>query len=171
MLNNKRSFIAILVVTFFSVLMITQSVYCEYPKQYTEPERQNFSAKADLIFEGTISDVRQVGAGSINAIDGDITKYGSINDAMAIQGLDLRWVVTFKVDKIIKGEFPEKTFKILVHSPTESFGFLIDDIPIEQIDAIQGRYPGKGYGKKCRIYVHPTSIGDMIIGKEELSGK
>lgn len=166
---KKRKMVVVGIAIFLHMFLVSiPGVHCEQLRQPLDVERQNLSKDSDLILEGAISDVRQIEDADIDAVDGDITKYKNISDAISIRGLDLRWIITFTIDKIIKGECQQKEFRILVHSPAESFGFIIADMPIDEVDKIRGKYPGKGYGKKYRIYTKLTPNDRMIIGKEEI---
>ena len=65
-------------------------------------------------------------------------KYNNVNEML----WDLRWLVTFKIDKVLKGEMPKdkSIYNLLVHSPGTTFGLDIDK-------------DKTGSDKKYRIYV------------------
>ena len=86
------------------------SVFCcneAYAEEYTDEERAAITEQADLIFEGTSVAVAQISDGAT---------YHAVEEHR-----DLNWIVTFQVNKLLKGTFPEKTFSILVHSPALFF--------------------------------------------------
>jgi len=143
-------------------------VYCENPAS-TDPsrehltsisneERSQFQQEADLIFEGTISDVKIFKGDTVNALEGDLSKFGNIDQA--IDELESTWLVRFKVDKVTKGNFSKNIYDIFVHSPIDSFGFHISD---------SERNKKTECGKdKYRIYIKTYSLGDSMIFAEIL---
>ncbi len=58
-----------------------------------------FSRTPDLVFRGTVADIRQ------SPLDQSLTS----------------WVVTFRVDELISGEYGEEYFSFLLHSPDRFF--------------------------------------------------
>ena len=112
-----------------------------YVGGHSDSDIKWLSEKADLIFEGQCTAIVQF-----------LTTKGSFIDARAQHGIkyhnvdemlrDLPWLVTFKVDKILKGKLPEgkSTYNVLIHSPGTTFGLDIGK-------------NSKGSEKKYKIYV------------------
>ncbi|MDD5585311.1 MAG: hypothetical protein PHV55_09710 [Candidatus Omnitrophica bacterium] len=131
----------------------------EHLKRYAEQERAQFQQQADRIFEGTITDVAVFKGNTCNAFEGDLSKYKTID--AALDDLDLRWLVTLKIDNIIKGEFKKDTYEILVHSPVDSFGFHIGDA--------QRNVKRSAYGEeKYRVYIKIFPACPSMIAAEIL---
>ena len=119
---------------------------------YTEEQRQNISSQADLIIEGVFADVKMIGGKTaIDALARDPSAYENQKAMVA----ELPWVMTFDVKKVIKGEYPEMKFNVLVHSPGTQFGVEFSD-------------PKPSEGKKYRIYVKAAPKGRVLIGQELL---
>jgi len=136
-----------------------QSAAKEHLKHYTNDMRAQFQEQADLIFEGTIIDVSLFKGDTVNALEGDLSEYNSIDEAL--DDLDLRWLVAFKVDRITKGEFLKDRYEILIHSPVDSFGFHIGN-PEKGID--RDKYGAERY----RIYIGRFPIATSMIVAEIL---
>jgi hypothetical protein len=112
-----------------------------YSEPFSEAEIQFFSKEANLIFEGQCSALAQLSEAREVFIDARAQhgiKYNNINEMLS----DLPWVVTFKIDKVLKGELAEgkDAYYLLVHSPGTTFGLDIDR-------------DRSGSNQKYRIYV------------------
>jgi hypothetical protein len=162
-------FLTVLAVMFYGITISVPVAYCEnskggdpakeHLKQFTADERAQFQQQADLIFEGTISAVEIFKGNTVNALEGDISKFKSIDEA--IDELESTWLVGFKIDKVTKGDFSKDKYEIFVHSPVDSFGFHISD---------SERNKKSVYGEdKYRIYIKTFSLGDSMIAGEILS--
>jgi len=112
-------------------------------KEYSDAERNNYIENSDLVYEGTIEKIINVW-------------HASRFKAQAQEKhQDLRWLVMFKVKKILKGDYQYDTLGMTVHSPALSFG----------------AYPYSTPTKTYRIYLksHPSEFTDYImIGNEWL---
>ncbi len=110
-------------------------------KEYSEKERENYIKSSDLIYEGTIDKIVNIG-------NGDKFK------AQAQETYpDHNWLVIFKITKILKGSYQYDELGMTVHSPTLSFGTFIFPSP----------------AKRYRIYLksQPSEFTDYIlVGKE-----
>ena len=77
----------------------------ERESQLSSTEREAMTAGADLIFQGTMTDMQTGGR------------------AKAVEDHpDISFVCTFSVQKVLKGTWDESAFPIAVHSPSLTFG-------------------------------------------------
>gem|GEM_PF-7021745 len=89
------------------VLALSISSCLPVPAPMTADERSRLLSKAELVFEGKPVSVQAVtGNDSANAME----SHGEI-----------RYLVTFNINKIVKGNYNNLSFVIAVHSPATSF--------------------------------------------------
>ena len=73
-----------------------------------------FARSPDLVFRGTVADIRQ------SPLDQSLTS----------------WVVTFRVDELISGEYQEEYFSFLLHSPDR---FFLEEAREYRVEALKVR--------------------------------
>ena len=79
-------------------------------KEYSDAEQKLCMDNSDLVYEGTIEKIVNVGRG-------DLFKAQAQE-----KHPDLRWLIIFKITKILKGSYQYDELGMTVHSPTLSFG-------------------------------------------------
>jgi len=106
-----------------------------------ETEREDYIKRSDLVYEGTIDKIVNIG-------NGDRFKA----QAQEIHP-DHNWLVVFKIAKILKGSYQYDELGMTVHSPTNSFGTYLFPFP----------------HKKYRIYLRsqPSNFTDYIVVGDE----
>ncbi|UCC95407.1 MAG: hypothetical protein JSW40_01315 [Candidatus Omnitrophota bacterium] len=120
--------------------------------KYTEKERQYLFSYADLVLEVSFFNVKMADKGDIaHAVARDIEAYDDQMDMIS----ELSWVISFRIDKIAKGDYKENKFNILIHSPSTQFDVNINN-------------PKANGGKKYRIYIKQSETCRILIGQELL---
>jgi len=104
------------------------------------PKRVAYTEKSDLVFEGTIHEVVNIGGGKFKA-------QAQTNEE------DLNWLVVFNVEKRLKGQYEHDTIGITVHSPALTFG-----------------HTKSSTINKHRLYLKssPTDLRDYLVVGNEL---
>ena len=98
-----------------------------YVGTHSEADIRFFTGEANLIFDGKCSAVAQLSELKEVFIDARAQhgiQYRHWNEMAA----DLPWLVTFKIDKVLKGVLPKdkNVYNLLVHSPGTTFGIAVD---------------------------------------------
>ena len=124
--------------------------------KYSEEQRNQLFSKADFVLDVTLVDVKMAGKGDMaHALARAKEEYGNEEDMIN----ELSWLITFEIDKILKGEFKGAKYNIFIHSPSIQFG----------VNVFKKAKPSAR--KQYRIYMQITESCDILIGQELLETK
>lgn len=128
-------------------------------QKFSEEQRQNISSQADLIIDVSYKEAKMVkGKAVIEATARNLASYSNQQE----MAMELPFVITFEVKRVLKGDYKEATFNVLVHSPGVQFGISM---------GLPGFPPKTTKGKKYRIYTKNVEMGRLLIGQELLEVK